>query len=98
MASGKITANTPTDFQDVTGEPVHISLAGTFDSASVALEQDINGTTFPVLDVNGVAITYAVAVDDVLNFNVGNRIRLNPTGIVTAADIDFNLAGASIAR
>ncbi len=97
MASGKIIANGVTAFQDVTQEGVHVAAAGTFDSGSIAVEQDVNGTTVPVLD-EGVAIVITADIDFLLNVTKGDRIRLNMTGVVTASDIDFNLAGASIAR
>lgn len=98
MPSNQITANIPTVWLVVTETPVHIALAGTFDSASVALEQDINGSTYPVLDVIGAAITYIAAIDDPLNFNIGDRIRLNPTGGGGSLAVDWNVAGAGIDR
>lgn len=98
MAENAITANTPTAWMIVHETPVHVALAGTFDSASVALEQTINGTTYPVLDVDQVAVAYTAAIDDPLNLNVGDRIRLSPTGGGGSMAIDWKIAGASISR
>ena len=97
MASGKIIANGATAFQDVTQEGVHIAVVGTFDSGSIAVEQEVNGTPAPVLD-QGVPIIFTADADIPLSVTKGDRIRLNMTGVVTAADVDFNLGGASIAR
>jgi hypothetical protein len=94
MAYGAITANTATSWLTVSETPTHIALGGTFDSASIALEQEINGTAYPVLDVNDTAITYTAAIDDPLNLNKGDRIRLNPTGGGVSLDVDWSIAGA----
>ena len=46
----------------------------------------------------GVPIVFTANADIPLNVTKGDRIRLNMTGVVTASDVDFNIAGASIAR
>ncbi len=98
MATGNIAANTPADWQvvQVGGSSVHLAVHGTFGGTSVAVEQEINGNVYPVLD-EGVAIAITAASDIKLNVSIGDKVRLNPTG-GTGADIDFNIAGASIDR
>ena len=98
MASGNISANGASEWQvvQVGGNSVHLAAHGTFDGASVAVEQEINGNVYPVLD-EGVAIAIIAASDVKVNVSVGDKIRLNTTG-GTAPDIDFNIAGASLER
>ena len=97
MASNRITTNEPTKWQSVSGSSVHIGIAGTFDGASVALEQMIFGTVYPVRDVDKVPIVYTEATDENLLVEKGDEIRLSPTG-GTSPVIDFNIAGASETR
>ncbi len=96
MATGNITANEPEGWQVVSGESVHIAAHGDFGSGSIAVEQRINDNPYPVLD-EGVAIVFTEATDFRLNTHAGDLIRLNMTGS-TSADVDFNIAGASINR
>jgi len=101
MAKGTVTTNTPTAFQDVTQDGVHVAANGVFDGASFAVEQELGDELVsnpqPILD-EGVAIVITADIDFLLNVTKGDRIRLNPTGGGGSLDVDFNLAGASIAR
>lgn len=100
MASSTITSNDPTNWLIVRETPVHIALNGTFDGASIALEQDLlrDDNESPVLDVNDAAIVYTANKDDSLSFNVGDRIRLNPTSGGGSLSVKWNIAGAGIDR
>lgn len=98
MASNRFTTNVASDFLVVNETPVHIALAGVFDSVSIALEQDINGTTYPVRDNVGAVIAYTAATDAFIEFNKGDLIRLTPTGGLGSLSVDWNVAGAGILR
>lgn len=98
MAANKFVTNVASPFLVVNESPVHIALAGVFDSVSIALEQDINGTTYAVRDSGGAVIAYTAATDAFLNFNKGDLIRLTPTGGLGSLAVDWNVAGAGILR
>lgn len=70
---------------------VHISLAGDFGGGTVAVEQDVNGAWFPLLN-EGTAVEFTGNSDVLANLRLGDRIRLNMTGS-TAPDVNFKLAG-----
>lgn len=96
MASNAISADGAQAWQIVSGEAVHIAVAGTFGGGTISLEQDINGSAYPVLN-EGVAITFTADEDVRLNTVSGDKIRLNMAGATTPA-VDFNIAGASLER
>lgn len=98
MASNQIAADGATDFQAVNAdsEGVHLALAGDFGGGTVAVQQDVNGTTYPLLD-DGVAIVFTAAADVRLNVHPGDKLRLNMSGSTNPA-VDFNFAGAAIVR
>lgn len=98
MASNRIIAdgNSAEQYVISDGEGVHLALAGDFGGGSVAVEQEVNGTFYPLLN-EGVAITFTSAADVRLNVVTGDLLRLVTTG-ATAPAIDFNFAGASISR
>jgi len=98
MASNRFTTNTPSPFLVVSDTQVHIALAGVFDSVSIALEQEINGTTYPVRDSVGAVIVYTVATDAFFDFTKGDLIRLTPTGGLGSLAVDWNVAGTGQAR
>lgn len=96
MASNNIVGDGPADWQVVAEEAIHIAVAGTFGGGIITVEQDINGSVYPLLN-EGVAITFAVDTDIRVNTAVGDKVRLNMAG-ATAPDVDFNIAGASLER
>lgn len=96
MADGQITADGDQAFQTVNADGVHLALAGSFGTGTVSVEQEINGTVYP-LRASGTAITFTAADDVILNVRQGDKIRLSMAGS-TAPVVDFNLAGAAIAR
>lgn len=99
MATGNISVNGAAAYQAVSSDhdSVHIAVAGTFDGATVAVEQEINGIAYPLLD-QGVAITFSAAADVRLNVVAGDKIRLNASGGGGSMSIDFNIAGAKLVR
>ena len=91
MATGKITANGSTDWYKVVETGTHIAVHGTFGGGSVAIEQLINGTAYPLLDA-GTAIALTVADDSYYELRPGDAIRLATTGATTPA-IDYSITG-----
>ena len=98
MASNSITANGSTDSMGVAsgGEGVHLSLAGSFGGGTVAVENLVNGTFYP-LRSDGDALTFSAPANVRLNVVSGDVLRLTTSG-ATAPVIDFNLAGAGLVR
>lgn len=96
MASKNFTTNEPGPWQTVNQERVHVAAHNDFGGGSLALEQQINGNTYPVLN-EGVAITLTADADIPVKLVPGDRIRLNLSGS-TSPDLDTNIAGAGIDR
>jgi hypothetical protein len=92
MSSNTITTNAPTAWQVVRGASVHIALAGTFDGASVAIEQRINDKSYPVLDDTGTAVAYTDAADISACFGAGAAVRLSATGGGSGMSIDWSIS------
>lgn len=95
MLANQITANTPTGSIIIDSTRSFLALDGAFDSASVAVEIDINGTWYPLLDSTPTAIAFTADVNYELPVSVGDRIRLNPTGGLGSQAIDWKVSGAS---
>lgn len=96
MADGQITANGAEPFQAVHSDGVHLALAGSFGAGTVSVEQEVNGTVYPLLS-SGTPITFTAAADVILDVRVGDKIRLSMAGATTPS-VDYNLAGAELVR
>ena len=90
MATGKITENGSTGWHQVVETGTHIAIHGTFGGGSVAIEQLINGTAYPLLDA-GAAIALTVADDSYYELRQNDAIRLTTTG-ATTPDIDYAIS------
>lgn len=92
---GQFTADGNTDWYVMPKQGhVHIAGAGTFGSGTITIQQQINGTTYSVLDGTQTALTYTAAFDEVLYFGAGDRFRLNLAGSTTPA-LDWKISGMS---
>lgn len=91
----RFTADGNTEWQVMTKQGhVHIAGAGTFGGGTITIQQQINGTTYSVLDGSQTALTYTAAFDEVLYFGAGDRFRLNLAGSTSPA-LDYKFAGLS---
>jgi len=92
---GQFTSDGSTDWQVMEHQGhVHIAGAGTFGSGTVTIQQQINGTTYSVLDSSQTALTFTAAFDEVLYFGAGDRFRLNLASSTTPA-LDYKMAGTN---
>ena len=91
VETGTFSANGSTGWFLVKEYPVHIAINGTFGSGSVAIEQDLQGTTSTVLD-NGTAIGITANDNSMYNFQAGDTIRLTLSG-ATSPDLDWKVSG-----
>ena len=93
MSDGILTVDGSTASHKVQGDGgIHISVSGVaFGGGSVAVEQKVNDTWAPLLDL-GVAITITVADDSLYNVKKGDHIRLTLSGS-TSPTIPFTIRG-----
>lgn len=96
MSTGLIDSNGSTASMTVKEDATHVALAGAFDGATVALEQDINGTWYPVLDSDSVAIEYTEAVDDSLYLGSYDLVRLTTSGGGGSLAVDWRVSGTRV--
>jgi hypothetical protein len=78
------------------GNPAKLTINGDFGSGTLALEEQIsdgddNKQWVAVLDGSDVAITYTANKTDVLDFGIGDMVRLTLSGS-TNPDIDYQFS------
>lgn len=92
---GQFTADGSTAWQVMPKQGhVHIAGAGSFGGGTITIQQQINGTTYSVLDGSQTALTYTAAFDEVLYFGAGDKFRITLSSS-TAPALDWKIAGLS---
>lgn len=88
---GTLSANGSTEFLNVRTDGVHVSIQGDFGGGSVALEQEILGTVFPIFD-SGTATARTAADDIFVLLGPTDKIRLTLSG-ATSPSITWSMRG-----
>lgn len=93
MIQGTFTEDGSTDWiqvEDVGG--VHIASKGTFGSGTIQIEQQINGTAYPVQSPDDMVISHTANFNRHVSFEKHDKFRLTLSGSTTPS-IDYSISG-----
>ena len=95
MAQGNLTADGSTVwFRCHTETGVRISAKGDFGGGTITLQNQLNSTTYSLLDESQTALTYTSNFDEFLKLRDGDVFRATLSG-ATSPDIDWFIGGAA---
>lgn len=90
MSQGTITTNGTNIVFSIQGGPIKLSFGGTFDGATIALEEKVDDVWLPLLD-ESTAISYTAPNAFAYNLFSGTTIRFNVSGGGGSMSIPFGL-------